>query len=237
MLNKIELKEIKAGQSGTGLLVEQDGYISLLDERNKQLYESIQLNENSGDGWHVPYPFIVSAIFQKANVKNQNQRIYPEDILRKQVELYQQKIKERRAYGELNHPSDTTIDLGRIAMNILELHWDNKTVVGKLELITSRAFRNSGVVTTMGDIAANLLINKLKIGVSSRGVGSVENKFGTMVVGPDFELICWDLVSDPSTPNAWIGETPEELQQYIESAEKFNDTILIEKLEKFKEIL
>jgi len=230
-MDKKDLKEIKKGEYGTGLLIENDGYISMIEStNNKKIYESMTNGE-----WNVPYPFIVDAVFQKFDIKNANGRVYPERVLKKQVEIYQQKIDERRAYGELNHPAESTIDLGRISHNIIELHWEGRTLVGKLELNISEGFRKLGIVSTMGDMAANHLINGYKIGVSSRGVGSVEQKLGQTIVGDDFELICWDIVSDPSTPGAYIGHK-EELQQYVE--EKSKDKKMVnEKLNKIDKIL
>ena len=230
-MNKTDLREIKRGEFGTGLLIENDGYISMTESaNNKKIYESISDGE-----WNVPYPFVVDAVFQKFDIKNANGRVYPERVLKKQVELYQQKIDEHRAYGELNHPAESTIDLGRISHNIIELHWEGRTLVGKLELNISEGFRRFGVVSTMGDMAANHLLNGYKIGVSSRGVGSVEQKLGQTIVGDDFELICWDIVSDPSTPGAYIGHK-EELTQYVE--EKSNEKKAVnEKLNKINKIL
>ena len=230
-MNKTDLREIKRGEFGTGLLIENDGYISMTESpNNKKIYESISDGE-----WNVPYPFIVDAVFQKFDIKNANGRVYPERVLKKQVELYQQKIDEHRAYGELNHPAESTIDLGRISHNIIELHWEGRTLVGKLELNISEGFRRFGVVSTMGDMAANHLLNGYKIGVSSRGVGSVEQKLGQTIVGDDFELICWDIVSDPSTPGAYIGHK-EELTQYVE--EKSNEKKAVnEKINKINKIL
>lgn len=136
-----------------------------------------------------------------------------------------------------NHPSDSTIDLGRISHNIVELHWENDTVVGKLELNISEGFRRNGICSTFGDTCANLLLNGYKIGISSRAVGSVENKLGVLMVGDDLELICWDLVSDPSTPNAYLGSR-EELQPYIESDETNKHKPMVnEKINKLKNIL
>ena len=222
-----ELKIIKEGKTGYGILIENDGYMYV---KNPQ---TIKEGLENGE-WYVPYPFVVDAVLQKFGVKNANGRIYPEVTLKKQVELYQQKIDERRALGELNHPSESTIDLGRIAINIVELHWEGATLVGKLEINTSHGFRKYGIVTTRGDEMANLLLNGYKIGVSSRGVGSVEQRLGQNIVGDDFELICWDVVSDPSTPGAWIGDSGE-LQQYVES--KVSRPSLSEKIEKIKNIL
>jgi hypothetical protein len=154
-------------------------------------------------------------------------------------ELYQQKIDERRALGELNHPAESTIDLDRIAINIVELHWEGRTLVGKLEINTSYGFRKYGMVTTRGDQMANLLINGYKIGVSSRGVGSVEQKLGQYIVGDDFELICWDVVSEPSTPNAFISMNgEEEMGLWIENDETKNfKTPINEKINRIKNIL
>lgn len=228
-----ELKIIKEGKTGYGILIEKDGYMYLKDK--KAIKENIDGNE-----WYVPYPFIVDAVFQKYGIENANKRIYPEFILKREVEKYQQKIMERRAIGELNHPSDSTIDLGRIAINIIELHWEGRTLVGKCEINTSYGFRKYGIVTTRGDEMANLLINGIKIGVSSRGVGSVESKLGQSVVGDDFELICWDVVSDPSTPNAYISDKGEEgLVPWIENKtiDRGNKLNINEKISKIKNVL
>ena len=230
-MSKNDLIEIKKGKTGTGLLIDNDGYITLNEGHNKTIKEGM----NNG-GWNVPYPFVVDAVFQKFDIKNANERIYPENVLKKQVEAYQQKIKEHRAYGELNHPAESTIDLGRISHNIIELHWEGRTLVGQIELNITKGFVNDGIVSTMGDMAANLLLNGYKIGVSSRGVGSVENKLGCYVVGDDFELLCWDIVSDPSTPGAYIGHR-EELQQYVESTNKSTKPNINEKINRIQDIL
>lgn len=112
-----------------------------------------------------------------------------------------------------NHPSDSSIDLSRVAINIIELHWEGNTLVGKLEIIISEGFRKYGVISCQGDQVANLLLNGIKIGVSSRGLGTVEKRMGALYVSDDYEIVCWDVVSDPSTPNAWIapdGKIPDE---------------------------
>ena len=102
---------------------------------------------------------------------------------------------------------------------------------------TSHGFRKYGIVSTRGDQMANLLINGIKIGVSSRGVGSVEQKLGQYIVGDDFELVCWDVVSDPSTPGAWVGQA-EELQQYVEvNASTSSKDMISEKINRIKNIL
>lgn len=230
-MNKNELEIIKEGKTGYGILIENDGYV--------QLDKSKLIKEGIGDGeWYVPNPFIVSAVFQKFGIKNANGRIYPESVLKKQVELYQQKIDEKRALAELNHPSDSTIDLGRISHNIIELHWVGQTLVGQMQLNVTEGFRKYGIISSRGDDAAQLLLQGWKIGVSSRGVGSVEQKLGQQIVGEDFELIGFDIVSDPSTPNAYISLDGEEgLRTYIESKEIKNFSPLNEKINRIKNIL
>lgn len=230
-MEKTELKEIKKGSTGTGLLIEHDGYITMDKGNNKQLKESISNGE-----WNCPHPFIVDVVMQKFGIKNANGRIYPEAVLKREVERFQTKIREHRALNELNHPSESTIDLGRIATNVIECHWEGHTLVGKMELNTTEGFRRHGICSSCGDEAANLLLNGYKIGVSSRGIGSVETKLGQTIVGDDFELICFDLVSDPSTPGAWIGHSQEELSVYVENTEN-KKTTLSEKINKIKKIL
>ncbi len=232
-MRKEELQIIKEGKTGHGILVENDGYISLdYGKNNKQIKEDIESNE-----WYVPNPFIVDAVFQKFGIKNANGRIYPEEVLKKQIELYQQKINEKRALAELNHPAESTIDLGRISHNIVELHWVGQTLVGKMQLNVTEGFRKYGIVSTCGDHAAQLLLQGWKIGVSSRGVGSVEQKLGQYIVGDDFELIGFDIVSDPSTPNAYISLDGEQgLTTYIENKMQ-SDNIISEKIKKIQNIL
>ena len=150
------------------------------------------------------------------------------------VEKYMQKLRDKNAIGELNHPSESVIDLGRVAMNIVELHWEGHTLVGKLEIITSPGFRKYGIISCQGDQTANLLLEGIKIGVSSRGLGTVTQKMGVLYVGDDYEIVCWDVVSDPSTPNAWITPENEIPQVYIEGKEEDKDkNPIFEKLNKF----
>lgn len=217
-MNKTNLVEVKKDEAGTGLLIEHDGYISSDCGENKKLFEDINTGKN--DGFYCPSPFIVSAVFQKYGVKNANGRIYPEDILKREVEKYQEKIRKRKAIGECNHPSEAVIDLSRTAMNITELHWEGKTLVGQLEVLISEGFRKYGIISCCGDEVANLLLKGIEIGVSSRGLGSVTQQMGTLMVSSDFELVCWDFVSDNSTPGALVKMDREDLQPYIESVDR-----------------
>ena len=238
-MEKKKLVEIKRGDEPHGLLIEHDGYISIDCGSNKQLFESFRnLNENSEKPFHCPNPFIVDAVFQKFGIENANGRIYPEATLKREVEKYQTKIQERRAIGECNHPSESVIDLSRVAINIIELHWEGHTLVGKMEILVSEGFRRSGVISCQGDQVAHLLLNGIKIGVSSRGLGTVTNKMGVLYVGDDFEIVCWDVVSDPSTPSAWIAPEGQIKQQWVESDNTCkNKSQLLEKLESFNDWL
>lgn len=405
----MELQEIKRGETGRGILIENDGYLSLECGNNGSIRTIKEGIENGT--MECPNPLIVDAVFQKYGIKNANGRIYPESILRREVEKYiQNNVAENYALGECytpsamvltkdgwkiishiregeevvtlntengmveyqavtyvtnylyegeivrlkgediddevtqnhsfpiydengefyafktaaalnarivegqsnkfipkmviededvilfnldenggrydadmafisldknateislepysghvycievpnhvfyvrqngkshwtkncNHPSETTIDLGRISHNIVELHWEGSTLVGKLKFNLTPGYCKYGIVSTQGDNCANLLMNGFKIGVSSRGVGSVEKKFGEMVVGDDFEIVCWDIVATPSTPGAFIGMDRGELSQYVESKDAPKRKSRInEKMERLKNIL
>ena len=134
--------------------------------------------------------------------------------------------------GNCNHPESSTIDLSRIAMNIIELHWEGKTLVGKIEVPITDGYRNFGIVSTCADQVAHWILSGLKIGVSSRGLGSVTQHNGILYVGDDFEIICWDVVTQPSTPNAWICTEEGEISLYKENVEmNKNKTIFNENIE------
>jgi hypothetical protein len=176
-------------------------------------------------------------VLQKYGILNRNGRIYPEAILKHQDKLYQEAIRERRAVGELDHPESSIIAGDRISHNIIETWWEGQTLMGKMEILMTPGFINYGIVSTKGDEVANLLRNRIKIGVSSRGVGSlVEGKNGEQIVQDDFEIICWDVVTAPSTPDAWIGRSREEMKPYVENVETKKPLIkenLLNDLDKF----
>lgn len=379
-----ELHEIKKGQTGYGVLIENDGFMQISESlQNKKLIESI----NDGpDGWFVPKPFVVDAVLQKYGIKNANGRIYPEHVLKPEVEKYQRLIAEKMALGECyrpealilteegwksleevkvgeniltlntetqeievkpiirkiekdfdgdiinihgteiddvvtpkheyvlynkegefigrktaqeimddsqlkgcyipsshegpikldisvdeikcdytpykgkvmcvevenhtwyvmdngkshwtsncNHPSDSTIDLGRISHNIVECHWEGHTLVGKLELNISEGFRKHGICSTFGDTCAQLMLQGWKIGISSRGVGEVKQRMGETYV-ESYELLAFDIVATPSTPGAYLStDGAEPLRQYLESPE--SKSILDDKIDAIEKIL
>lgn len=140
---------------------------------------------------------IVSGPLQRANAFNQNKRIYPKDILIREVNNYQNFINEKRALGELDHPESPVVNLSNVSHNVLKTWWEGDTVMGKVEILD----------TPSGNILKKLFEAGIRLGISSRGMGSVtevEGEEGGVKVGEDFELICWDFVSNPSTHGAFM---------------------------------
>jgi len=197
------LSILRAGETGKGYLIEYDaGFISPADKRNLPFVNEMKKFEQGSN--IITEPYYVYAVLQKYGVKNRNGRVYPEDILKSQGIAYQSLIDDRGAIGELDHPAESIIAGDRVSHNIVEMWWEGNVMMGKIEILMSPGFINMGIVSTMGDQVANLLRHRIKIGVSSRGVGSVEDVSGIQVVQNDFELICWDIVTNPSTPGSWI---------------------------------
>jgi len=226
-----ELKILKIGEVGTGVLIEHDaGYISPLEARNQPIikeFTKLELGHKGDTGTLVVY-----VVLQKFNVKNRNGRIYPEEILKRQNEVYQEAIRERRALGELDHPESSVISGDRISHNIIQTWWEGHTLMGKMEVPMTKGFINFGIVSTKGDLVAHYLQQNYMIGVSSRGVGSLKEVKGDFIVQDDFELICWDVVTAPSTPGSWVFKNKEESKPYVESI-SITKTNLNESLDNF----
>ena len=214
-----------------GVLVEYDaGYISPNDNR----HFINEINKLTRGESIVEEPLVVYAVMQKYGVENRNGRIYPENILRKESENYLKLIKEKRAMGEADHPDSSIVAISRISHNVTELWWEGNVLMGKLEIIMSPGFVNQGIISCEGDQVANLLRKGLKIGVSSRGVGSLKKENGKNIVQDDFELICWDVVTSPSTPGSWIyNEEPSKEQQMSESKDNKDKNLLLDSLDNF----
>lgn len=225
-----EVKLLKAGQSGFGYLIEHDaGYISPDEPRNKALireFKKLDFNERDTDS------LVVYVVLQKYGVKNRNGRIYPKEILIRQNEIYQEAIRMRRALGELDHPESSVISGDRISHNIIETWWEGHTLMGKMEIPMTKGFINYGIVSTKGDLVAHYLQQNYMIGVSSRGVGSLKEVKGDFIVQDDFELICWDIVTAPSTPGSWVFKDKTEARPYVESVSTKKNT-LNESLDRF----
>ena len=206
------MKILGPKETGHGILIEYDaGHVS--PEENKQIIREAKEMDFSQD-------LILYAVLQKYDTPNKNGRIYPEVLLKRENEKYQTLIKKGGALNELNHPSSSLIDLDRVSHSILETWWDGKMLMGKIKLFTSPGWKKMGIVSTKGDQAAMLLMNGATLGISSRGVGSLKNVKGQNIVQEDFELVCFDLVSSPSTPGAYVFSDPSEREQYQESEEK-----------------
>jgi hypothetical protein len=139
---------------------------------------------------------IVSGVVQRAEAKNQNGRIYRLETLEREVEKYLEgPIAENRALGELDHPDSSIINLKNVSHNIKKLWWDGNDLMGNIEVLP----------TPSGNILRELFLNNITVGISSRGMGSVKPLGeGTVEVQDDFELLCWDFVSTPSTQGAFV---------------------------------
>ena len=138
---------------------------------------------------------MLSGKLQEADVQNGNGRIYPRKILEREVKTYQKLVQEKRALGELDHPEDSVINLKNASHMITEMWWDGPNVMGKVKILN----------TPSGKILQELVNDGVKLGISSRGLGSVSEAQGRTIVEDDFQLICFDFVSEPSTPNAFMG--------------------------------
>ena len=209
-----KLKILEATELGHGILIEMDaGWVSPKDELNiNVLKESLKLDYKN--------PFEFYAVLQKYDVPNRNGRSYPKKILEREAENYKTAIKKGLSTSELNHPESSLIDLDRVSHIITEIWWDNNILMGKLKLLTSPGFHETGVVSTKGDIAANLMRQGVTLGISSRGVGSLKKVGERNEVQDDFELICFDLVSSPSTPGAYLFLNAEDRSKYDENLEE-----------------
>ncbi len=164
----------------------------------EQINESMATNDGK---------LIVKGVLQRAEAKNQNGRIYPREILTREAKKYTDvQIKERRALGELDHPDSSVVNLNNVSHNVREMHWDGDDLKGTVEVLSTPA----------GNILKELFKNNIRLGISSRGLGSVEpvNESGdTVAVQDDFELIAFDFVSNPSTHGAFLNPVNESAGQ------------------------
>jgi len=157
---------------------------------------------------------VVQGILQRSGAPNQNKRRYPKEVLKRECGKYEQLIRERRALGELDHPDSPVVNLKNVSHNIVDIWWEGDDVCGKVEILS----------TPSGNILRELLKNNIRLGISSRGLGSVkELSDGTVMVQEDFELIAWDFVSNPSTHGAFMAPINESKhwQQVAEECGKW----------------
>ena len=164
--------------------------VKLFSEAVENVEFITEAKENGGKNYKI------RGIFMQADVKNRNGRVYPLDILQKEVTKYNKNfIRENRAFGELGHPEGPTVNLERVSHMITELHPDGKNFIGEAKIMD----------TPMGKIVKNLMDEGAKLGVSSRGMGSLDSKNGANYVRDDFYLAtAADIVADPSAPNAFV---------------------------------
>jgi hypothetical protein len=166
----------------------------------------LTLTEGKSSGGRM----ILEGKLQAADTKNGNGRVYPKDVLSREIEKYiKGPVANNNAMGELDHPDSSVVNLANVSHNIQKVWWDGDDVMGRLVLLN----------TPSGKIAMELVSAGIPLGISSRGMGSVKQLGETVEVQDDFELLCWDLVSVPSTPEAYmhpVGKltTMNESKQY-----------------------
>ena len=153
---------------------------------------------------------------QEAEVKNGNGRVYPPEVLKRQVEIYANgPVKSNTAMGELDHPESTIVNLNNVSHVINKVWWEGNDVMGMLTLLN----------TPSGKIAQEIILAGIPLGISSRGMGSVKQIGETVEVQDDFELLCWDLVSVPSTPGAYMSLSEGKQRQEGKDYSKVNSLI------------
>lgn len=188
----------------------------IFDYTPEMIKESMEKNDGR---------ILMKGILQKADTLNQNGRIYPMAVLDREVRNYQKFIIENRALGELDHPDSSVVNLKNASHVVREAYIENGTVLGTVEILHK---------TPSGAILKGLIDSGVKLGISSRGVGSTRKQGDYYVVQDDFQLICWDFVSEPSTPGAFMlpeGRRidPNELKQVFSKTDRI-DRVLNELL-------
>jgi len=154
----------------------------------------------------------LSGCMQMSETKNGNGRVYPHKTLLREVNNYKKLVKERRALGELDHPDCGTVNLANCSHLVTEIWMDDKKVMGKIEILN----------TPPGCVLKELINAGVKLGISSRGMGSVKESNGETLVEDDFQLICFDMVSDPSTPGAFMLQEAKGFSNIFTKADKIN---------------
>lgn len=172
--------------------------MKLIAEYNDQNIEVITEARKDGGTNHF-----IEGIFMQSEAKNRNGRIYPRPIMEKAVDKYvTEQVSKNRAVGELNHPEGPTVNLDKVSHKITELNWKGNDVVGKAQILD----------TPMGNIVKGLLNGGVQLGVSTRGMGSLEQKNNAMYVKDDFVLNTVDIVQDPSAPTAFVNGIMEGVE-------------------------
>ena len=156
---------------------------------------------------------MLSGMLQMAEVQNGNGRVYPQKILEREVQNYKKLVKDNRALGELDHPEESVINLRNVSHQVTDIWMEGNKVMGKAKVLS----------TPSGEILRSLVDSGVSIGISSRGLGSVTESAGKTIVEDDFQLICFDIVSEPSTPGAFMLREAKEFNNNVfTKADKIN---------------
>ena len=217
---------IGKNKTGYGFLIESEGFISPKDNLN--FINEIESKTFKGFN-KVP---VLYAVMQKYGITNGNGRIYPEAILRREVEKYNKLIQMGASAGEADHPESVTISAQNIALKVNKLWWEGATLMGEILLPVSRAFLEQGIVCCPADLMANHILNGIQLGVSSRGVGSVKNINNKKIVQDDLEVLCWDIVTTPSTTASWLFTNQDATKPHIELTVEENVQVELESTDK-----
>lgn len=210
------MQKLGRNSTGYGYLMEYDaGYVSPKDNTKfiTEVKNSIKLKTID-----FKRPTLI-AVMQKYGVENKNGRIYPESILRREATQYMELVKMGASAGETDHPETAVISINNVSMRVINLWWEGRTLMGEIYLPITRAFIETGALYHPADKIAHDIIHGFQYGVSSRGVGSVEPVDGKNIVQEDFELICWDFVTTPSTHGSWVSPNKADLAPFVEGTE------------------
>ncbi len=181
-------------------------------------YSDDLLTEDEREGNRNGIHLVVAGKIQCAEAENGNGRVYPRPILEREMKNYQKLVKERRATGELDHPDNHVVTLANVSHLVTEVWWDGNDVMGKIKILDTPA----------GKIAKNLVEGGVQLGISSRGLGSTRQSNGVTMVEDDFQLLCFDLVSEPSTTGAYLvaeGQMPGNLTKADRINRALNDVL------------
>jgi len=155
---------------------------------------------------------IMSGVMQMSETQNGNGRVYPHNVLMREVNNYKKMVKERRALGELDHPDTSVINLANASHLVTEIWMDGNKCMGKIEVLN----------TPSGNVLKELVNAGVSLGISSRGMGSIREENGVTLVEDDFQLICFDMVSDPSTPGAFMMAEAKQRPNIFTKADRIN---------------
>ena len=173
-------------------------------------YNDDLLTEEEKEGNRKGDHLILAGKIQMAEAKNGNNRVYPRDILEREIKNYEKLVRECRSLGELDHPDESVINLKNASHLITEVWWDGDNVMGKVKILD----------TPSGQIAKQLVKGGVQLGISSRGLGSTRQQGGVTMVEDDFQLLCFDLVSEPSTTGAFLVVENKKLDTHLNKSDR-----------------